>query len=285
MICGCTQVDYSIPSSNEIALAFGDEIWTIDTNSENKRLLLKNGKILLCGGISWSPDGEKIIFVEWKKNYSELKMIDLVKKKIKKLLKKEGWIYDISWAPNGEKIIFMWQNEIYNFNINRGKLQKIVDNKIGGKYIKSPSLSPDGNNIVFQACYKSDSAKVYVMNINEKKVKRLSDNPPQTSERMPVWSPDGKWIAFEELGSKSKKPGFYIVLINPPTKQRYEIPLSKGMLIDNFNFSPDGKKIIFGTIYKGIYTIDIEGKNLKNLISPFSPYTVGVCLSWRKTPN
>lgn len=283
MICGCTQVDYDVPSSNEIACACGNEIWTMDTHGKNKKRLLWGG-ISGISEISWSPDGKKIIFVTGgKKFFSELKMIDLFEKKIKKVLEKEGVIYDISWSPNGEEIILGWKRGLYSFNINRQKLQKIVDNKLlEADSIGFFSLSPDGNNIVFQAYYKSEKPKVCMINLNEKKVKRLSDNPPKACEMIPVWSPDGNWIAFDELNPNNKKPKPYhpIVLINPNTKQRYEIPLLKGILPYDINFSPDGKKIILGT-NKGIYTVDIDGKNLKKLTTPPSPYTIVVGVSWR----
>jgi len=312
VIPGCAQLpNYSISSSNEIAFIkfkfsnpkFGYEIWTMNYDGKNQQLLLKD-KHHLCGALSWSPEGKRIVFSysstpkkfipevtlseSTKGMVSELEMIDLVKKKRIKLLKKEGFLVPISW-PNKEKIILKWsrggKNGVYSFNIAQDKFQKFVDdNLIKGKSICNPWLSPDGKDIVFQARYESFRYKVYIMNLKEKKIRRLTNNPSEACEMSPVWLPDNNWIAFEELNPKVKKPkGTTIVLINPKTKQRHEILIPSDErigLISPMRFSPNGKKIIFATgAFSDIYTIDIDGKNLKNLTN--TPDWDETSPSWR----
>jgi len=299
LLCGCREVvNYSIPFSNEIVFAiwgklghkkFGYEIWTMDANGGNKQLLLKN-KHYIGGWVSWSPDGKKIAVVHFSKKRSpgffELKIIDLAEKKmINGLLKKEGVISDFTWHPNGREIVFATKGEIYSFDIALKALKKVVDKHLTkGKNIYWPDLSPDGDKITFEVFDKivewgGEGHKVYIMDIKEKRITRLTNNCLEVSETKPAWSPNNNWIAFDELDKTEHYP--HIVLINPQTMQQYEIrlPHSTEFAIDTINFSPDSKKIILGTIGGEIYSIDINGKNLKNLTNTSDCYEASP--SWR----
>jgi Tol biopolymer transport system component len=58
-----------------------------------------------------------------------------------------------------------------------------------------PSLSPDGNHVVFTwTGPKGDNADVYVQLIGSGPPLRLTTDP--RADLNPVWSPDGRWIAY-----------------------------------------------------------------------------------------
>ena len=80
-----------------------------------------------------------------------------------------------------------------------------------------PSLSPDGNHVAFTwTGLKQDSPDVYVQTIGSGSPSRLTST--SRSEFNPVWSPDGRWIAFlraERSPPTSAPPGMTELLLIP----------------------------------------------------------------------
>ena len=109
-------------------------------------------------------------------------------------------------------------------------------------WLRYPAISPDGKTIVFS--YKGDLYKVSSTG---------GDATPLTlheaHDYMPVWSRDGKWIAFA-----SDRYGNMDVYIMPSAGGE-----AKRLTYHSANdyptdFTPDGKSVLFATGRNDIYT-------------------------------
>ena len=109
-------------------------------------------------------------------------------------------------------------------------------------WMRYPSLSPDGKTIVFS--YKGDLYKVpatggeaYPLTIHE------------AYDYMPVWSHDGKWIAFA-----SDRYGNFDVYIMPATGGEAKRLTYNSANDYPYDFTVDNKSVLFGTNRNDIYT-------------------------------
>ena len=95
---------------------------------------------------------------------------------------------------------------------------------------------------------------------------------PRIQDKKPLWSPDGKKIAFlrNEKGDRSNE--IYVVDADGSNLQKLPKPKDSIGIYPYFSWSPNGKKIAFvsmasvpgGNTYN-IYTINADGTNLRSL--------------------
>lgn len=110
------------------------------------------------------------------------------------------------------------------------------------KWLRYPAISPDGKTIVFS--YKGDLYKVAASG---------GDAVPLTLheayDHMPVWSRDGKYIAFA-----SDRFGNFDVYIMPSAGGEATRLTFHSAGDFPYDFTPDGKEVLFGTQRTDIYS-------------------------------
>jgi len=290
IIYGCKEnlntIDKIFPSNEIIFVRYklgfpNHEIWAMDGDGKNQVRILEKPKPIYS--ISWSPDRKKIAFQYTKKNICELRIVEIGRGE--KILYK-GDIRSVFFSPKGDKIAFVSEdpNQIYIIDYKGEKLKRLT-NHLESSCV--PCWSPDGNKIVFNRWVSGEGWKIYIMNADGTEERKLRDSPSFIEEKYPCWSPDGKWIAFEETNQNKKLwERKRIILIDPITKEeRVFSPLPKPLFgISSMCFSPDSKKLVFEVTdlenkHNDIFTIDIDGRNLKNLTN--TPDWDESCPSWR----
>jgi serine/threonine protein kinase len=142
---------------------------------------------------------------------------------------------------------------------------------------RNPSFSPDGTQVVFSwDGVSQDNTDIYVKLIASESQVRLT-NPP-SEDFSPVWSPDGRWIAF----LRRESPERVLLLLIPPIggreKQLGEIRSSSlGWAPRSLAWSPDSQWVVapsggFPGEPLGLHAFSLEsGEKHRLTTSPKSP--------------
>jgi Tol biopolymer transport system component/C-terminal processing protease CtpA/Prc len=110
------------------------------------------------------------------------------------------------------------------------------------KWLRNPAISPDGKTIVFG--YKGDLYKVPSAG-----GEAIPLTLHEAHDQMPVWSKDGKWLAFA-----SDRFGNFDVFVMPATGGEARRLTYHSANDIPYDFTPDGKTVLFGTGRNDIYT-------------------------------
>ncbi len=189
----------------------GYEIRLIDWDGENDRVWLSDGKARFSGGVVWTPDGKRAAAV----------------------------VYDGDYAP-------------YVLELKTGNVQnmlKWLPQNAAGDYIHA-AWSPDGIWLTLIADRRITNtiihADIYKVNAVNGRYVRMT-NFPKLQPSHPVWSPDGKRLAFYGLNEPKENGGhvnYEVYTVNADGSNL--VNLTNHPTLDKVrSWSPDGKKIVF----------------------------------------
>ncbi|HEY2355657.1 MAG TPA: hypothetical protein VGH79_12245 [Gaiellaceae bacterium] len=178
---------------------------------------------------------------------------------------------DPVWSPDGKRIAFIrpkphTSDQIWVMDAN-GTHQRALT-KLGTKpqlfgadLEPALSWSPDGKSIVFSA-FPTDQGgneQLYRLGVRSRKVTQLTDAASGATN--PVWSPDGKWIAF--VGSVAPDR---IYLLAPRTHRTHALKTRKGASVAGLGiaWSPDSKRLAYNAKGK-VVAFDLTSRTFGTL--------------------
>jgi Tol biopolymer transport system component/DNA-binding winged helix-turn-helix (wHTH) protein len=172
------------------------------------------------------------------------------------------------WSADGTEMLFVasqnGKNRIFRANVVPYPSRVILSDETAD--LSFPRLSPDGEQILYQAQFKDGSIELRLTDLETRATKTIfktAPNYPKNYPISPAWSPDSGRIAFNDKPAGNSE----IFTINADGSGLQNLtnePLSDS----NPVFSPDGSEIIFARDFYGkarLYRMNLDGTNQRRL--------------------
>ena len=219
-----------------------------------RRMVRRSGLDSFC----WSPDGKQIAVAQ----ESEMGLISTGSgQTIRNLPLIENVGRGMSWSPDGKWIAFCGVDReeragIFLIEADSGDIRLLVAyKKLAPNY--DPTWSPDSKTIAY-----GHNKGVYIVDIENGKPKRITEDSTDEYVMRPVFAPDGHSVAYITGQMKNGKPIERILMTTIDGLKTREILKRKAINI--FDLSPDGRYIVFTPGDKEIWCAPIgEDKPFK----------------------
>ncbi len=239
---------------------------------------------------SVDPEGRRFVFISDRSLYNDIYLASAIDGQVdRRLIKGERtgsfeslrFLYaNIGWSPDGRELALVakdgGEDVIVIFDVERRKEVERIRPDLDG--VLSPSFSPDGARIAFNGLSQGYS-DVYVVSRDGGAPERLTAS--RNAARDPVWSPDGKWIAFTtDIGPGTDfdqlRFGDFVIGLYEVASGRVVVPDGQSGKCINPQWSPEGDKILFVSDRSGIsnvYAMSLDGSDVRQLTNILSGVT------------
>jgi Tol biopolymer transport system component len=190
---------YAMPSPDGTKLAYfvvENDAWLMkveDLHTGKAKEYSKRGSLFQA----WSPDGTELAFRE----DQAVKVINLTSGATHVLVSSpDQRINPVDWSQDGKTILAITRNpkeDIFRLAVisaRDGNIQPVKNWKTPGGVDSTPQLSPDGRFIALTVELDQPKEHAYIYTASGEQRTRLTNYLEQEND--PVWSSDGKYIAF-----------------------------------------------------------------------------------------
>jgi len=238
-----------------------DDIWIYDFKTGATENLTNNPAQDICP--MWGPDN-KIYFISDRDGRMNLFSVDLTSKETKQLTSFKD--FDIKFPSIGKgSIVFEQAGYIWRYDLKSGQATPLpIDVKedlaVGrsalvdaAKHIESVNLAPDGERSIVVA--RGDLFSVPAKYGTPRNLTKTSN----AHERDAVWSPDGKWIAYN-----SDATGENELYVRAQDGKGDPVQMTSGA--DTYYYkavwSPDSKKLAWSDRLQRLRYVDVATKTI-----------------------
>lgn len=244
------------------------QIWLLPTNGGEAHQLTnaRDG----AGGFEWSPDGSKIAYIS----------VDSTPRDVEAKRRRRD---DAEVFEGNFRRYHLWVVQVAT-----GRAEEIVhgDFTLSALAISSvPQWSPDGTRIAFVASptglLRDLRGGVYIVNVATKQLDRIASEFRSAADALnqPVWSPDGRTLAFPTFVQSSRISGDSIpepllgngelVLYNVASKRSKVADDSHiDVMLSQPQWTPDGRSLLFtssDSAYQSVFQFDVAASQFSRI--------------------
>jgi hypothetical protein len=213
----------------------------------------------LARNVSLGPDGSglaySITYPEDNEKVSEVWVMHMDSGEEHLLRKIKGLVNALSWSPTGEQLLYVYQSELSQFK---------------------PS-------------------ELWLMNVDGSDARLLADDLAESGELgfRPVWSPDGRQVAFVQLDQPITFDGTYVILawsnvyvVDTITEQITRLSTFEKRETNYPTWSPDGRFVAFvstgrlgeETLYSEVWVTSVDDNQLYSVSGTAKSYNALIWL-------
>jgi dipeptidyl aminopeptidase/acylaminoacyl peptidase len=224
------------------------------------------------GGSTWSPDGKQIAFVTNISGRNNLWLVPATGGWPTQLTISDQRQLDPTWSPDGKWIAYTSdydgneQWDIFVVSPKTGEVQNLTITKEVAE--STPVWSLDGGSLAYRVKAKSSpNFEIDVMEITTRHVRHVTQNTPADWRILrPVFSRDGKSVAFAQQRSDNKDSNIYLVDLASGARANLT-PHEGARLYSLADLSPDGKTALITSDaqngYDNVGLLDIASKKIE----------------------
>ncbi|MEA3297241.1 MAG: BamA/TamA family outer membrane protein, partial [candidate division Zixibacteria bacterium] len=264
----------------EIVLISADDGSTLDRLVKSSRSGGLESLHSYVSGMSFSPDGNNLVFVAKSHGKESLFFYDLIEKEISS--KKRFEYYNIlspAWSPDGEKVAFSAlegnKRDIFVYYVDTDSIEQLTNDRYDDVEL---NWFPESDKLAFSSdrphprnqVNKTDQLdtndtdpamngceygyyNVFTIDLTDRKPAPLDVGPGHN--RLPVVSPDGSKIAF--VSNRNGIDNIYIAYTD--SEECYAVTdILTG--VSYLSWSPDSDKLVFEAFYRGAFDIFVLEK-------------------------
>ena len=192
-------------------------------------------KAMLGGSPRVSPDGSRILVTSDRSGTSQLYSMSVSGTDVRQITTDSAGAHSASWSPDGNRIVYMSGTQIVVVGAD-GSARRVISDAKGNQ---APTWSPGGGDILFAG---GDFPNIAIQTMRtDGSGRRIVAPNAGGFDYDPVWSPDGKRIAFV-TGIRGQGPRIHLMNVDGSERRRLT---TLSLAEERPAWSPDGTQIAF----------------------------------------
>jgi serine/threonine protein kinase len=183
------------------------QLWFADTESDALTPITTGNAVERNPAVA--PDGKSLLYVQPTRNL-DVVSVSLQDGSAKTLISTGREDSMAAWAAKADKFAFVtdrsgpWEIWVHSSDGSERPVVTAAEFPDGlNKWFMDPSLSPDGNRLIFTRIDRNGTARMWMISLSGGTPVQVTNVEPQT-EWASAWSPDGTRIVYYSLNSGSR---------------------------------------------------------------------------------